>query len=393
MNSPTTIPGAPGAAVIGGGFIGPVHVEALRRIGVTVVGLLGSSPEQTRRTADRLAIARVYGGLDDLLSDPQVSVVHVASPNAFHFAQTKSVLESGRHVICEKPLASSSQETAALVALAGARPRQAAAVNYNVRYYPLCHEIRERVARGDLGRLLSITGSYVQDWLLYPRDFNWRVEPGGPGNLRAVADIGTHWMDLAQFISGMPIRAVSADLATFHSRRFHPSGSGETFTTSNNPTRMPTQEVDIATDDYGAVLLRWEGGTRGLFHVSQVTAGRKNRLTIEIAGSEGSAAWDSESPNKLWLGSRTGPNHVLERDPALLSPAAGSISHYPGGHAEGFPDTFKQLYLDVYQWIATGRQAGCTPGFPDFADGDREVRLCEAIAQSAATGRWIEINE
>ncbi len=393
MNSPSTIPGAPGAAVIGGGFIGPVHVEALRRIGVTVVGLLGSSPERARRMADQLAIPRVYGGLDDLLSDPQVGVVHVASPNAFHFMQSKSVLQSGRHVICEKPLANSSRETAALVALAGARPGQAAAVNYNVRYYPLCHEIRDRVARGDLGRLLSITGSYVQDWLMYPGDFNWRVESGGPANLRAVADIGTHWMDLAQFISGMPIRAVNADLATFHSRRFRPSGRGETFTKSDNLDKSAAEAVDITTDDFGAVLLRWDEGARGLFHVSQVTAGRKNRLTIEIAGSEGSAAWDSESPNQLWLGSRNGPNHVLERDPALMGPAAGSISHYPGGHAEGFPDTFKQLYLDVYRWIVAGRQAGLPPSFPTFADGDREVRLCEAIAESALAGRWVEVGK
>ena len=286
-----------------------------------------------------------------------------------------------------------SRETSELVALASARPGQAAAVNYNVRYYPLCHEIRERVARGDLGRLLSITGSYVQDWLLYSRDYNWRVEPGGPANLRAVADIGTHWMDLVQFISGLQIRAVSADLATFHSRRSRPVGPAETFTGSENPNRSPAQDVEITTDDYGAVLLRFDGGARGLFHVSQMTAGRKNRLTIEIAGSEGSAAWDSESPNQLWLGSRNGPNHLLERDPAMLGPSARSISHYPGGHAEGFPDTFKQLYLDVYRWIAAGRQAGRPPGFPNFGDGDREVRLCEAIGQSAAAGRWVEITE
>ena len=232
MSSPTIITDAPAAALIGGGFIGPVHVEALRRIGVSVAGVLGSSPERALRTAQGLAIGRIYRDLDDLLSDPHVSVVHVASPNQHHFTQVKGVLESGRHVICEKPLANSSQETRALLALAGARPAQAAAVNYNVRYYPLCREIRERIKRGDLGRLLSITGSYVQDWLLYPEDYNWRVEPGGPANLRAVADIGTHWMDLAQYVSGKPIRAVCADLATFHPRRFRPLGPSETFTSS-----------------------------------------------------------------------------------------------------------------------------------------------------------------
>ena len=255
------------------------------------------------------------------------------------------MLESGRHVICEKPLATSAEETAALRALAESRPSQAAAVNYNVRYYPLCHEIRERIAAGQLGRVLSVTGSYVQDWLLYPEDYNWRVEPDGGTNLRAVADIGTHWMDLAQFLIGMPIRAVNADLATFHPRRFKPAGPTDTFGGSaRRPAARPVREVEIATDDHAAVLLRFDAGVAGAFHVSQVTAGRKNRLTIEIAGTEGAVSWDSESPNRLWIGSRRGPNQILERDPALLGPAAAAISHYPGGHAEGFPDTFKQLF-------------------------------------------------
>jgi len=392
MNSPTMLSKAPGAALIGGGFIGPVHVEALRRIGVCVTGVLGSSPERARRTAEELAIGRVYRDLEDLLSDPKAEVVHVASPNAHHFTQVLAVLRSGRHVICEKPLANTPEETRSLLELANARPGQAAAVNYNVRYYPLCREIRERILRGDLGRLLSVTGSYVQDWLLYPEDYNWRVEPGGPANLRAVADIGTHWMDLAQYVTGQPIRAVCGDLATFHARRLRPMGSSETFTSSTARGENAAKEVEITTDDYGAILLRFEGGARGLFHVSQMTAGRKNRLTLEIAGTEGSAAWDSELPNQLWLGSRRGPNQVLERDPALLSAGARSFTHYPGGHAEGFPDTFKQLYLDVYRFITDGAQAG-PPSFPSFADGDREVRLCSAIAQSASAGRWVQLED
>lgn len=222
MSSPIAVSRAPGAALIGGGFIGPVHVEALRRIGVEVIGLLGSSPDRASGTARRMGIPHVYRALDELLSDERVGVVHVASPNGSHFEQTRRVLESGRHVICEKPLATSSHETAILWTLAASRPAQAAAVNYNIRYYPLCHEIRQRIAGGSLGRVLSVTGSYVQDWLLYPDDYNWRVEADGVTNLRAVADIGTHWMDLAQFLLGEPIRAVCADLATFHPRRLKP---------------------------------------------------------------------------------------------------------------------------------------------------------------------------
>jgi predicted dehydrogenase len=394
MGSPTAIRDAPRAAVIGGGFIGPVHVEALRRIGVDVVGLLGSSPASAQGTADALAIPRVYHDLEELLGDDRVMVVHVASPNACHFEQARRVLESGRHLVCEKPLATSSGESSALSALAEARPSQAAAVNYNIRYYPLCREIRERIKGGALGRVLSVTGSYVQDWLLYPDDYNWRVEPDGHTNLRAVADIGTHWMDLAQYLIAEPIRTVSADLATFHPRRYKPTGPSGTFSGSSKADgRRSVREVGITTDDHAAVLLRFGQGARGAFHVSQVTAGRKNRLTIEIAGSEGSISWDSESPNRLWIGARKGPNQLLERDPALLGESAAALCHYPGGHSEGFPDTFKQLFIDVYGWIATGRRSGQPPSFPTLADGDREVRLCEAIARSAATGAWATVQE
>jgi predicted dehydrogenase len=394
MGSPVVISRAPGAAVVGGGFIGPVHVEALRRIGVNVVGLLGSSFDRASQTAERLAIPRVYRDLDELLDDERVGIVHVASPNGHHFEQAQRVLESGRHLVCEKPLATRAHETSALRALAEARPAQAAAVNYNVRYYPLCHEIRERIARGGLGRVLSVTGSYVQDWLLYPTDYNWRVEPDGQTNLRAAADIGTHWMDLAQFMIGSPISALCADLATFHPRRLKPAGPTDTYVGSSEVAGQPSANaVDISTDDYAAVLLKFEGGAHGVFHVSQVTAGRKNRLTIEITGTSGSAFWDSESPNRLWLGSRDRPNQVLERDPALLTPSAVSISHYPGGHSEGFPDTFKQLFLDVYGWIVAGKEAGRPQTFPTFADGHHEVCLCEAIAKSAAIDRWVAVTD
>ncbi len=389
MGSPMVIPNIPGAAVIGGGFIGPVHVEALRRIGVEVVGLLGSSPERASGAARRLGIPRVYRDLDELLADERAGVVHIASPNAEHFDQTRRVLESGRHVVCEKPLATTSAETAALRALAESRPSQASAVNYNIRYYPLCREIRERIAAGAIGRVLSVTGSYVQDWLLYPDDYNWRVEGDGKTNLRAVADIGTHWMDLAQYLTGEAILSVNADLATFHPRRLKLTGPTDTFTGAA-ATAVPREsgEVEVVTDDHAAVLLRFGAGIRGVFHVSQVTAGRKNRLMIEIAGTEASLAWDSESPDGLWIGSRRGPNQLLARDPALLSRGAAEMTHYPGGHVEGFPDTFKQLYIDVYGWIAQGRAAGRTPAFPNFADGDREVRLCEAIARSSSSGNW-----
>jgi predicted dehydrogenase len=249
--------------------------------------------------------------------------------------------------------------------------------------------MRERIASGALGRVLSVTGSYVQDWLLYPDDFNWRVEPDGHTNLRAVADIGTHWMDLAQFLVGTPISAVFADTATFHSQRFRSSGPSDTFGATAASPRA--QAVDVTTDDFAAILLRFAGEARGSFHVSQVTAGRKNRLTIEIAATEGAMFWDSESPEDLWLGSRSRPNQLLKRDPSLLTAPAAAACHYPGGHAEGFPDTFKQLFLDVYSWADKPRDERGVARFPTFADGHQEVRICEAIAASARSQTWVTV--
>ncbi|HEX8203035.1 MAG TPA: Gfo/Idh/MocA family oxidoreductase [Isosphaeraceae bacterium] len=388
MGAPTFLANPPKVALIGGGFIGPVHSEALRRIGVPVVGILELTPELGRRTADRLGIPKVYRDLDEMLGDPEVGSVHIASPNPAHYEQAKRALEAGRHVLCEKPLAVTSKETGELAALAAARPRQAAAVNYNVRFYPLCHEMRARIARGDLGRILSVTGSYTQDWLLYPTDYNWRVEPDNATNLRAVADVGTHWMDLAQFITGLKIERVIADLATFHPERRKPVGGSETFTGSVAAER-PTEPVTIVTEDYGAVVMRLTGDVRGVYHVTQCQAGRKNRLAIEISGTEGSFSWDSETPNRLWVGRRNRPSELFERDPGLMAPEAANISHYPGGHAEGFPDAFKQLALALYGWVGTG--ASEPSPFPTFADGDREVKLCEAIAKSASGQRWVGV--
>lgn len=393
MATPEVVRGRPRVALVGGGFIGPVHAEALRRIGAEVVGLLGSSPDRARPLVDRLGIPRVYDDLDDLLADPRVQAVHVAAPNAAHFEQVRRVLESGRHVVCEKPLATTAAETRALRDLARSRPRQAAAVDYNVRYYPLCREMKERVARGDLGRVLSVTGSYTQDWLLDPDDYNWRVETDGGTNLRAVADIGTHWMDLAQHVVGRRIASVTADLATFHPVRNRPVGPSETFTGPG--ARGARRPVAVTTEDYGSVLFRMEpwgdgaGPTAGSFHVSQAFAGRKNRLVLEVAGTEAALGWDSEDPERLWVGRRGGPNQLLLRDPALLSPPAAALSRYPGGHAEGFPDTFAQLSADVYRWVDAGGAAA--PGFPTFDDGHRELLLCEAIARSARESVRVEV--
>lgn len=371
------------AAVVGTGFIGPVHVEAIRRLGHRVAGILGSSPEKSRAAADALGIEKGYASFDALLADSTVDVVHLASPNAAHFDQCRRAIAAGKHVVCEKPLALTSTETAELVALAAAHPELVTAVNYNVRFYPLCLEARERVTSGAIGPVFHVTGSYLQDWLLHESDYNWRVED--PSGLRVVADIGTHWLDLVTFITGLEVESVCADLRTVHPTRVRPTGGRETFSS----TAVAGVPVAVTTEDYGSVLVKFAGGSRGCFTVSQVTAGRKNCLRFDLAGAKASLAWDSEQPNTLEVGYRDRPNEALARDPSLLGAGVRPYANYPGGHAEGFPDTFKQLYRSVYAAITS---PGTGPHlYPTFADGHREVLVCEAILRSHREGRWATI--
>jgi predicted dehydrogenase len=375
------------AALVGTGFIGPVHVEALRRLGRPVAGVLGSSPEKGRRAAEALGLARAYASYDELLADPAVGSVHVTSPNRFHAGQCRLALQAGKHVVCEKPLAMSTRESAALVALAARQPL-VAAVCYNVRFYPLCLEAARRIADGELGEVYHVTGSYVQDWLLYETDFNWRVlaEEGGP--LRAVADIGTHWLDLVQAVTGLAVAEVCADLKTVRPMRLRPQGPSETFAGKLGPP-PPAEAVPVTTEDHGSVLLRFAGGARGCLTVSQVAAGRKNCLRFEVAGSKGAIAWDSERPNELWLGHRDRPNELLLRDPALLAPPVRPFANFPGGHNEGFPDTFKQLFRAVYDAADHGGPDARL--YPTFADGHRELAICEAVHRSHTEHRWVPV--
>ncbi|HEV3383903.1 MAG TPA: Gfo/Idh/MocA family oxidoreductase [Gemmata sp.] len=376
------------AAVAGTGFIGPVHVEAVRRLGHRVVGILGSTAEKSQAAANALGIGKGYASFAELLSDPEVEVVHIATPNRFHGEQCKAALAAGKHVICEKPLAMNSVETAELVRLAKTHRELMTAVNYNVRFYPLCLEARERLRSGQLGEVYHVAGSYLQDWLLYPTDFNWRILARDGGDLRAVADIGTHWLDLVTFITGLEIAEVCADLRTVHPERQKPLGGTETFSGSASGSRETVVPVTVTTEDYGSVLLRFTGGARGCFTVSQVTAGRKNSIRYDIACGKSALAWDSEEPETLRIGHRDRANELLACDPAILSTGVRRYADYPGGHVEGFPDTFKQLYKAVYDAIATGIP---NPLIPTFADGHREALICEAILKSHRSGKWEQV--
>jgi predicted dehydrogenase len=377
-----------GVALAGTGFMGWVHAEALRRIGVRLVGVLGSTPAKSVHAAEQYGADRAYDSYDDLLSDSDVDAVHVLTPNRLHLEMASRGLESGKHVLCEKPLAMTSAESAQLVDIAARNPQLAAGVNYNLRYYPLCIEARERIRQGDLGDLFHVTGSYAQDWLLEPTDYNWRVLSEEGGQLRAMSDVGTHWLDLVQFVTGRTIVAVCADLKTIHPTRYRPKREVGTFA-GKQATDRETEAVSITTDDFGCVLLRFDDDTRGSMWVSQVSAGRKNCVRFEIAGATQTVAWNSELPNELWVGKRDGANERFLRDPAMMAAASAAASDYPGGHNEGYDDTFKHCFRAFYSHIAEGDFAK-EPSFPTFSDGHREIVLCDAIALSASERRWVE---
>jgi predicted dehydrogenase len=375
-----------GAAVIGTGFIGTVHVEQLRRIGVDVRGVLGSTPERGRARADALNVRRAYASLDEILADPEVDVVHVTSPNHLHVPQASAILAAGKHVVCEKPLAMTADESRALVDQAR-RSGLVNAVNFNIRYYPLHQHIRERIAAGDLGEVRVVTGHYFQDWLLHETDWNWRLEPEQGGALRAVGDIGSHWLDLLAFVTGQPIVAVMADMGTYVTARQQPTGPVETFSTERSANTVTRA---MGTEDVAMLLLRFANGARGSVAVSQISAGRKNSLQWEIDGSDGAAWWDSETPDHLWLGHRDRPNELLLRNPALMGEAGRAAAALPGGHVEGFGDTFGALFRAIYRDVEAGRP-NPDPPYADFAAGHDEMLVNDAVARSAAEGRWADV--
>lgn len=374
-----------GAAVIGTGFIGTVHLGALRHLGIPVAGVLGSSAGRGAERARALGVARAYGSLDELLADPAVQVVHVTSPNVAHYAQVKAILTAGKHVICEKPLAMTSAQSAEMLALAQASGR-VAAVCYNTRFYPLNQHAHGMMRAGELGELRLLTGQFHQDWLAKDTDWNWRLEADEGGPLRSVSDIGTHWVDLTSFITGQKPVAVMAELATFIPDREKPLGPVETFTTATGATETRR----ITTDDAATILLRYANGGRGMMSTSQISHGRKGLLSWDISGSKASAAWSGETPENLWIGHRDVPNQILLRDPSLMNGAGSAAAALPGGHAEGFGDTWTAFFRQVYRDVARGGR-GTDSTWASFEDGHYEMLFCDAVLDSAARGAWVDV--
>jgi predicted dehydrogenase len=369
--------------------MGVAHTEALRRLGHDVVGIVGSSPERARAKAATTPLPPVRDSVEELLADPAVEAVHVTSPNHLHADHVGAALRAGKHVVCEKPLGVSSAETAELVALTE-ESGLVHAVCFNLRYYPQNRNAAGLVAGGSIGEPRFVTGRYHQDWLLLETDWNWRLDASRQGGLRAVADIGSHWLDLTRTITGRAVVEVLADLHTFVTERNHPVVDVESFGAATVADDVERVREHMESDDAAALLLRYEDGTRGACTISQVSAGRKNTVAWQIDGSTAALAWASEDPEHLWIGHRDRPNELMAKDPSVMTPPGVSAAAYPVGHVEGYPDTFRALFADVYRDVAAGRPSA-RPPYPTFADGHDAVLVCEAVAASARTGAWTKV--
>jgi predicted dehydrogenase len=371
------------AAIFGTGFMGKVHTEALRRLGNVELAAVAAS---SQATADAFAashnIPKAVADWRTVLYD--VDAVHICTPNALHYPMTLAALETGKHVVCEKPLTMTSAEARELASIAK-RKNLANCVNHNLRFYPVVQQIRAMIAAGELGQILVVNGTYFQDWLLHETDWNWRVHAESGGALRAMGDIGSHWMDMIQHLTALPITALCADLATFHKTRKRPKGSVETFTGKNlRPDDF--EEVPIDTDDFGSVLLHLGDRARGSFSVSQVSAGRKNRFAFEIFGTKSGVAWSQERPDELWIGHRNAPNQFIIKDPALLHASAATFADLPGGHSEGYDDTFKQMFRRFYAHAG----GAAAVDYPTFEDGARGMLLLEKVLESSRAQAWVK---
>jgi predicted dehydrogenase len=374
-------------AIVGTGFMGKVHTENVRRVpNVEVAAVVGSRPERAQKFADAYGIPKATADLKEVLSDSSIAAVHICTPNVDHAPMSKAAVEAGKAVLCEKPLTMTAAEARELVDLAQ-KKNAINCVQHNLRYYPVVQQIRQMVKAGDLGDILIVQGTYSQDWLLYDTDWNWRIVSEDNGKLRAMGDIGSHWMDMIQHLTDLPITSVCADLATFHKIRKRPKGSIETFS-GKKQQAGDYEDVSINSDDFGAVLLHLGDRARGSFTVSQMSAGRKNNFFFEIFGTKAGVAWSQEQPDSLWIGHRNEPNQIIVKDPSLLYPAAARFADLPGGHSEGYDDSHKQVFKNFYAKIA---DPSIPVDYPTFEDGLQGMILLEKVAESAERRTWIDV--
>lgn len=373
-----------GMGLVGPGFVGAHHIDAVRRLGfVDVVAVAASSERSARAKADALGVPKAYGSYEALAADPDIDVVHNTTPNHLHVPVIMAALTHRKHVVSDKPLALNAEDSRSLVN-AAAEAGVVHAVTFNYSGNPLVQHAREMIRNGEIGQPHFVHGAYLQDWLLHPTDFSWRLEPEKGGKSSAIGDIGSHWCDLVQHVIGRRIEAVLADLSTVVSTRFKPAKNREAFSAAHESG----EAFRVESEDLATVLVRFEGGVRGAVNVGQVCAGHKNDLWFEVNGAEGSVRWRQEQQNELWIGRRNSANGSLAKDPSLLNEDARRYAHLPGGHQEAWADAFCNVMRDIYGFIASGLPAdeAKPPAFATFDDGYRAACIVDAILKSHADG-------
>lgn len=373
-------------AIFGTGFMGRVHLEAVRRVaGVEAAAIAARNLEAARKLGAAFSVPLITADFHEVLRDPSIDAVHICTPNAQHFSMAKQALEAGKHVLSEKPLTTTSAESEELIAVA-AKKGLRNCVCHNLRYYPMVQQMRCLREAGELGEILIVQGTYSQDWLLHDTDWNWRVDDKSAGPSRCMADIGSHFFDMAEHVTGLRVSVLCADLQTFHKTRKQPRHSVETFA---NKMMGPEDyiETPVETEDFGAVVFRMGNRTRGAMTASQVSAGRKNGLSIEVYGTKSSVGWNQERPDELWQGHRDTGNTISIKDPSLLEPGARAYADLPGGHSEGYDDTFKQVFRRFYDSIRSGGPAE----YPQFVDGLRQMKILDAVLESNKRRAWVDV--
>ncbi|KRE48122.1 Gfo/Idh/MocA family protein [Paenibacillus sp. Soil522] len=377
--------------VIGNGFIGPTHIEAIRRLGfVEVEAIAERTRESAEKKASALHVPKFYGDYKEMLDNPAIQAIHNCTPNHTHFQINKDIILAGKHVLSEKPLAMNSEESAELLKLAK-ECGIVHGVNFNYRQFPIVKQLASLIRKDEFGIISLVHGSYLQDWLLYDTDYSWRLDSKMGGKTRAVTDIGSHWCDTVQYVTGKIISEVFADLTTTFPVRKKAPRTTATFGADDNSIQA-YEHLPVDTEDFATVLIRFDDGTKGVFTVSQVSAGRKNRLSFELNGSKQSAFWNQEEPEKLWIGHRDRANEILLADPCLFTDEVRGCIHHPGGHNEGWPDALKNMMLNFYSFIRDGKDPNKDQApFATFEDGHRSMRIIDAIWESHVTNKWVKV--
>ncbi len=374
--------------VIGTGYIGPVHIEALKRVdGVEVAGVTDANRALAEKTAAKYGIPKVYGDYREMLADKGIDAVHVCSPNKLHFEMNLAAIEKGKHILSEKPLAMTVAEARELTEKAE-KKGVFTGVDFCYRYYPAVQEMAVRVRRGDAGDVRIATGTWFQDWLANPTDWSWRLDPAESGESNIAADLGSHWFDLVQFVTGLEVREVMADFATIVPVRRKPKRQVLAFEAAKE---TDTEEVQVKLEEYSAILFRLANGAPGSFTTSQTCVGRKSDTEFQIYGSRLSYAWNHKRSNEMWIGRRDQANELWIENAKLMDPAVAGYATLPAGHPLGYYDAVLNLFQDFYAAVRNGREDGRRPPRPAFRTGWHEMRILQAVVKSNRERKWAKV--